>query len=144
MELAYASIDQVRRGKNGREIHLDADSDLFDMVRRIKEIDPSLSVHWNDDGEYFEIRELCPDGKERMVLTTTELDQRLLDHLRKIGSPDWNVADEIDKHEDQREKAVDHATHERVGDIGERMAHALRKDLQYQGRIFLPRGIDAH
>ncbi len=142
MELRYASIDQVRKGKGGREVHIDAGSDVFDMVRQIKEIDPKLSVHWNDDGEYFEIRELCADLKERLVLTSLELDQRLLEHLRKIGSPDWNVADEIDRHEAQREAKIDHATHERVGEIGEQMAHALRKDLQHKGRIFLPRGVN--
>ncbi len=140
MQLQYASLAQVRKGKGGRNVVVE--NDVMDVVRRISEIDPNLSVHWNDDGEFFEIRELCKDGKERLVLTTQMLDQRLLDHLRLIGSPDWNVGEEMERHEDKREKDLDHAYHEKVGPIGERMAHALRKDLEYQGRVFLPRGVE--
>lgn len=139
MELQYASITQVRQGKGGREVVIE--DDVMDVVRQIKEISLALSVHWNDDGEYFQIKERCADGKDRLVLTTQELDQRLLAHLRKIGSPGWNAGREMERHEDAREKALDHAFHEKVGPIGERAAWAVRKDLEAQNRIFLPRGV---
>lgn len=139
MELRHASIALVQKAKNGQKITVE--QDVLDVVGQVKEIDPNLSVHWDEAG-YFEIKELCPDGKERLVTTTLELDQRLLEHLRMISSPGWDVGREIDRAEALRDRELDHAYHERVGPLGEKAAHALRKDLQAKNRIFLPRGVE--
>ena len=138
MEIPNASLVQVRTGRDGQQITIE--QDVLDIAKRIKEIDPRLSVHWNEFGGYFVIIEHCLDGAERLVTTVQELDQRILDHLRKIGSDGWDVGKELERAENEAHAAHDYAFGEQMGEGSEKLAHAIKKDLGDQSKVFIPAG----
>lgn len=129
-----ASITQVRKSRDGHMVAIE--QDLLDVISRIREIDPRLSVKWSVDGEYFAIYEDV-NGKDELVFTTNELDQRVVERLQFLASVDYDYVKEIDRADKDAEKAQEHEFSEKVGERGERLAHALRKDLQYQGKAFI-------
>ena len=63
------------------------DDDVQNVVRDIRAIDDRLVVYWNEQAEYFDIVERCLDGRERLVFSVNELDQRVPDRLR--GADHW-------------------------------------------------------
>lgn len=134
MQLQPASITQVRQGKKRR---ITVEADVGSVVAQIKEIDPRLGVIWDDDGEFFAVVE--QDGpKQRVVLTALELDHRVLNRLKEIASADYDYVAEMEKIDAVADKEKDHRFSQEVGEVAEQMAHALRKDLQHKGRIYVP------
>lgn len=137
MLIEPASLAQVRTGRNGRRILIE--EDVLDVARQLRELDESLRVYWNEAGEYFVIVEVLPNGDESLVTTAQELTPALVGHMRQIAKE--NFAEELERMDRQADRERDHAFAESVGEHGERAAHALRKDLLFGGRIFVPRGI---
>ena len=138
MEITPASIAQVRKGRDGRSVVIE--DDVLDIARRIKEIDPSLLLRWNELGEYFVVAQIIGD-EEKLVTTTTELDERLIHRLKHIAHASYDVGKEAERIDKQADKEAEHRFRERVGEAGEVAAHALRKDLQDQTRIIVPKGV---
>ena len=125
---------QVRQGKKRR---ITVEADVGSVVKQIQEIDPRLGVLWDDDGEFFLVVE--QDGsRQRTVLTALELDHRVLQRIKEIASPDYDYVAEMDAIDAEADKEKDARFRNEVGENAEKMAHALRKDLQYQGKIFVP------
>ena len=134
MDLQPASIAQVRQGKHRR---VTVTADVGSVVKQIQEIDPRLGVIWDEDGEFFAVVE--QDGpKQRIVLTALELDYRVLQRIRELASPDYDYVAEMDKMDQQADKEKEHKFMQEVGENAEVMAHALRSDLEYKGKIFIP------
>ena len=134
MDLQPASIAQVRQGKHRR---ITVEADVGNVVAQIKEIDPRLGVIWDDDGEFFAVVE--QDGlKQRIVLTALELDYRVLARIKELASPDYDYVAEMDAMDKLADKEKDRRFHNEVGERAEVMAHALRDDLQFKGKIFVP------
>ena len=142
MEIPNASLAMVKTGQDGRQYTIE--TDVLDIVKQIKEIDPRLNVKYNELAGYFVITEMCLDGVERRVTTTTALDQRVLEHLRKIGSDSWDVGRELDRADARFKATKDDEFNETMGENAEHLAHALRKDLGVQNRIVVPGGINGH
>lgn len=138
MEIRHASLLQIQRGRDGRKVLIE--NDVLDIVRQLQEIDPNLHVNFNEVSGHFSVVETCPDGEERLVTTVQELTPQLVDHIRKIGSESWNreLGYQIAKMDDEAKRDKDHATSERVGEIGERLHHALRADKEVKDRIWIP------
>ncbi len=136
-----ASLTQVRKSKDGHMVAID--QDVLDVITQIREIDPRLSVRWSVAGEYFEVREHAPGGAREgeLVFTTNELDQRVVDRLRFLASIDYDYLKDVDRMDREAEKVEQHKFSEDVGERGERLAHALRKDLQHGGKAFVPREV---
>lgn len=141
MELQGASLAQVRTGRDGKRVLIE--DDVLDIARQVRELDDSLLIHWNEYGRYFVISERCADGAERLVTTTTELTPALIERLRKIVHPSYDYAGELDRSDREAQRERERLFAERVGEHGEQLAYALRKDTEHQGKVFLPRGIDA-
>lgn len=138
MELQPASLAQVRAGRDGRMIAID--EDVLDIAMRLQEIDDSLRLRWSESGEYFVVYQLIGDG-EKLVLTSTELTPQIIERVRKIAHPEYDFGAELDQMDAQAEKDKDHRFHEQVGERGEVLAHALRKDLQAKNKIIVPRDV---
>lgn len=146
IDIEHADILQVQRGIGGELILIE--DDVLDVVRRLKEISPSLHVWFNqqkhpkhgDDG-YFVVYELCEDGEERLVTTVKELDNRLVAHFERLAHESWDVLAEMDKMDEKAAKAKEAKFAEQVGEIGERLHHALRKDKQVKDHIFVDRDL---
>jgi hypothetical protein len=135
MEIQPASIAQVRAGRNGRKVLIE--DDVLHIAKRLQEIDRSLRLRWNEQGEFFVVYQVL-DGSEKLVLTARELDERIVQRVRKIAHPSYDYVAEMERMDRRAEKDADHRFHEQTGEIGERMAHALRKDLQAQNKVFIP------
>lgn len=132
-------MSMVQMGRDGRSVLVD--DDVLDIARRIKEIDDSLLLRWNERGEFFVVAQIVqtPDGpEEKLVLTTMELDERIIHRLKHISHASYNLADEAEKIDREADRKAEHEFSERVGEIGEHAAHALRKDLQAQSKIIIP------
>jgi hypothetical protein len=53
----------------------------------------------------------------------------VLRDARKYTNPGYDLAAELEKLEDQRDREFDHEQRERTGEAAERLAHAVRVDL---------------
>lgn len=142
MEIQPASIAQVRARDTGGIFTVD--EDVGHIAAQIREVDPSLSLHWSEGGGHFEVRELCADGKDRLVLTCNELDGRVVERLRQIRHPSYDYMAEIDRLDRQADRDKEHASSERIGEVGEKLAYALRKDLLHTGKAFIPKDLNGN
>lgn len=137
MRIEHASLLQVQQGIGGQAVLVE--DDVLDVVRRLQEIDPSLFVTYHEQGDYFSIVEMCPDGAERIVNNVKELTPDIIEYVRMIGSEGWDVVAEMEKMDQQADRNARHRFAESVGEIGERLHHALRKDLGFdKNRIWVP------
>jgi hypothetical protein len=136
MEIQPATLAQVRQGRDGRRVLIE--EDVLDVARRLQAIDPSLALHWNENGNYFVLTETDAAGTERMVLTAQELDDRLLARVQQIMHPSYDYAAELDRQDRQADRERDHRFAEQTGEVGERLAHAVRKDIQAKNKIIVP------
>lgn len=138
--IEHADLIQVQRAIGGRYdgCLIAIEDDVLDVVRRLKEISPRLNVRFNEIGEYFVIYELCEDGTERLVTTVKELDGRLISHFEMLASESWDAVQEMDRMDDQAEKDKKARFVEKVGEVGERLHHAIRADLECKDRIWVP------
>jgi hypothetical protein len=140
VQIENTSLACVQRGINGKLITIE--DDVLDIARRLKAIHPSLHLYWNEQGEYFVIYELCEDGRERLVTTVKELDSRLIEHFEMLASESWDPVAEMDRMDDAAEAAKKDAFAERVGEIGERLHHALRSDYGFnKDRVYVPEAV---
>lgn len=142
MDIERADLVSVQRGIKGELIAIE--DDVLDVVRRLREIHGGLNVRWNERGEYFVIYELCDDGRERLVTTVKELDPRLIRHFEMLASESWDAVAEMEKMDDQAERDKKQAFAEKMGESGERLHHAIRKDYEVKDRIFLPEDVTRH
>lgn len=137
MDIQPASLAQVQTGRDGRRVLVD--DDVAGVARKIREISPRLSLRWNERGEFFEVIE--DDGRtERRVTTALECDDRLVARIMRIAHPSYDLVADMERTDLAAERAEEHAFSERTGEIAERLAHAVRKDLN-PGKIIVPKGI---
>lgn len=139
MDIPRASLAMVQAGKDGRRISIT--EDVCDIAKRLGEIDPRLVLRYNEAGEFFEVVECLENGSESRVTTATELTPALVEHVRWLGSEDYKLADQIAKAEAKREAEVDRRFEEQIGERGEVLAHAIRKDIEAQNKAFVPREV---
>jgi hypothetical protein len=139
MQLQPATLAQVRAGRDGRKILIE--EDVLNIAARLQRVSPALSLHWSESGGHFLVVETSATGDERMVLTVQQLDERILQRVEEIAHPSYSYVAELDRLDDTAEAEKDHRFREQTGEVGERLAHALRQDLQDKHRVFLPRGV---
>lgn len=126
MQIKPATLDQIVKGRDGKR-HV-ITNDVGDIAKQLKDIDPTFELHFNEKTEYFVVLQKIGD-KEHMVTTAQELDARILDRIREIINPNYNYEQESIKVQKESEKEAEHKRKEQVGEIGERLAHAMRTDL---------------
>lgn len=136
MNIQPATFMQVRSGRNGRLVGIE--SDVLGVVQQIKEISKRLSVQFNDGGEYFRVIEHCDDGRERLVLTANELDQRIVERLRYIASDQYDYVAELERMDREADAKKVRDFQDQMGEVGERLFHATRKDLEVQDSVYVP------
>lgn len=128
-------------GRYGRMIEIG--QDVMDICQRIQEIDPSLGVQYSEDGCYFRIYQKLQGGKESTVTTCQELTPQLVGELHRIAHPEYDFAKELDRLDDKADRDKSHAFREQIGEHSERLAHAIRKDIQDQSYVYIPKSIRA-
>ena len=117
--------------------------DVLDIKARIQENWPELDVFFDEVDEQWVVVEHCGDGVDRLVLTTDTLDERVLDRLHKADGHRADARDPldvIDAENEKLERELERKHDDQLGDAGERLLHALRKDGVDAGisKIFVP------
>jgi hypothetical protein len=75
----------IRIGAGGYRKPKFVEGDLYDVCKRIKQIDPNLHVVLHEGHpQPWVVMENCIDGECRMVKRYAELDQRILGDLRRM------------------------------------------------------------
>jgi hypothetical protein len=140
MEIPAATITQVRRTKDGGLMEIT--DDVCGIAQQLQEIDPHIHVRWSNAGLYFAVywrhdgeRE---EGVGELILTTTELDGRVVERVRELGSPDYDYGAELDRIDAENEKAKQHAINEKLGEAAEETYFELRKATGKTNRAYVP------
>ena len=134
MEIRPATLPQIHRGRRGKVVFID--DDALDVAKRLREIHDSLRLAWNEFGEHFIVYQELDDGTEHLVTTAQTADARLVERIRKIVHPSYNLAKELERLDNARNKKLDDAFSEKIGEKAEQIAHAIRKDIGAKNRIF--------
>lgn len=141
-----ATLTQVTKARQGAMVLIE--DDVQNVANDLAEIDPHLRVRFSEAGGYFVVY-WKPDDEEpgngELVTTAQELDQRIVALVRelyyKAQQPGYSFADELEKEEQRQRKERDHQFTEDRGEMYERLAHAMRKELGYDGgKVFVPGG----
>lgn len=145
MEIAPASVDQLVQSASGRWIAIDAD--VGSVAVQIKEIAVDrgidLRLRCSEVTGVFKVVQVI-DDEEQLVTTAQELDGRLVERVRQVTSPSYDLAGELDKIDDAADRQFWGDQREKVEEVGERLAHAIRKDLgEERKQVVLPRGVEA-
>ncbi len=136
MDLPAGTLAQVRKLKDGRMVVLE--DDVCNVVKDIQAIDRSLRVRWSEVSDLFVVYQDLGEGREHLVTTSQVLDQRLVERIRQVVSPDYDYAGALEAAEAEADRQHQHELDEQIGEVGERLHHAMLKDLNLnQDRIFV-------
>ena len=156
MEIAPASVAQIKKGRNGRMVTI-AD-DVQGVVNALSQLDPHLRVRYSEAGGYFVVYWTADPSKAEeedhegnttyLVTTAQDLDHRLVQRVEEVywkhRQPGYSVAKEQDEIDRKAERDNEHAFTEQRGEMYERLAYAMRRDLGYdKGRVFITKEIKA-
>lgn len=141
MEISPARLAQVQQARGGEFVEIS--DDVQNVAADLRAIDAGLRLRYSEAGEYFvvyHVEELPGGGqREHLVTTAQELDQRLVQRIREIDPRNgYDYAAELDRLEAEGERERDREFSEQIGPLGERLAHAVRKDLGERSRIYVP------
>lgn len=107
--------------------------ELLDMKARIRELRPDahFNVFFDFDQELYIITQVLEDNTEELVLTTKELNEQEIKRRIWEGRPERSADEflaDLDKENAQIERDKEREFEDQLGDAGERLAHALKKD----------------
>lgn len=154
MEVRPATLAQVSQARNGAFVQVD--DDVQGVANGLHEVDPHIRLRFSEAGGYYVIywtedpnvaEEDDVDGNSTyLIFTAQDLDHRIVKHMEEVywrcRQPGYSFASELDKAEAEGKKQESHEWSERHGEMFEKMAYAMRKDLGYdQSRIFVPEGV---
>lgn len=125
IEPTRVSLNQYRQ-HNGKWYEID--KDVCNVAADLKDIDPHLRLRASEQGHYV-VYWLYDNGDEDLITTSVDLDQRIVNLMKKLGSSDYDYVTELDRLDSQAKKQADYEFSQKIGEIGERLVHALRKDL---------------
>lgn len=139
-EIRPASLAQVMEGQDGRMLVVP--DDVANVARDLRAIDPSLRLVFSERSEHYvvmQVREL-PDGRTQETLVTTALDcdQRLVERVRKVTHPSYDLAAELAKGPQRQERARRERLNDQIEAGADKLVHSLRKDHGIRDRIFVP------
>lgn len=140
MEIEPASLAQVQRGQDGRMVEVS--DDVANVAQDLRALNPAFRLRYSEAGQHFVVYQVVhlPNGStdEHLVTTAQECDPRLVRRVEEIMAPGYDLAVELDKADREAERRHEHEQAEALGPAAERMAHAMRRDLGVQKRIFVP------
>jgi len=150
LEIRPASIAQIATGRDGRMDPIS--DDVQGVANALHAIDPHIRLRFSEAGNYFVVYGISDpnladeddgDCETWLITTAQELDHRIVKRVEKVYhdalKQGFSLAKQLDDIDAKAERENEHAWTERNGEMYERMAHALRKDLGYdQGRIYVP------
>lgn len=146
MEVRPANLAQITKGRKGQMVQVD--DDVQGIANALAKIDHRIRLRYSELGEYWVIYYLPdhPDFEEGdgdLIFTATELDHRIVKHMEQVywkcQQPGYSFADEVEAAEEKKKKDADDEFTESMGEMYERLGHALRQDtLRNKFRITVP------
>jgi hypothetical protein len=145
VDITPASIDQVQAGIDGRTHVVTAD--VGGVAKQLRELDRSFVLRYHEHTDHYSVVQLTgdPDQPEHLVTTCQPVDggvdPRLVDRIRQIMQPDYDVVAELQRNNDQvRKTEADAAAQQRAEQL-EHAAFAFRKMTGNTARAFVPREV---
>lgn len=143
MEVEPAALSQVVKARDGKMVQID--DDVQGVANRLRELHADFRLRWSENTGIFIVYQLVhePDGSvtDHLVTTTTELDHRLIHRCEQIVKGELDLNDELDRVQREMDKEREDEHNEAMGDLGEELRWALRKDLQVKNSIIVPRNV---
>lgn len=141
MDISPATVDQLRLGAQGESVLIEAD--VGNVASSLAEIDPGLRLRFSEKGEYFVVYFEPPDrpGRQELVLTAQECDQRIVKRVREIAAPGYDYGKELERLDREAEKARQDAFRERIGEGAERLYYEIRKAQGIRSKAFISKSI---
>lgn len=125
------------------------EDDVLSIVRQVREkYGNKVSIELDENHGVYHFVEHGDDHTDRLIFSTPELDYRALDRLLRSDSQGRVYNDPYDaaeREQDELNKLKDQQFGEQVQEVGEELAHALRKDGKapyFPTPVAIPRGID--
>lgn len=144
-----AGMAQLAKARSGKLIEVS--DDVAGVARGLSEIDHHIRLRYSEAGEYYVVY-WKPDeweqGQGYLIFTAQDLDHRIVHKMREVywrcQRENYSLADELERQEDQQTKEADHRFAEDHGEIFQKLAFAMRKDLGYdKSSAFIKEGIKA-
>lgn len=150
MEIRPASITQLSNARNGRYVEIG--DDVQGVANALWNIDKHIRLRYSEAGDYFCIYwtdnpNLADEDEGEhttyLIFTAQDLDHRIVKHMEEVywrcKQPGYSFADELDAHEEKAKAEDRHKWSEQHGEMWEKLAHAMRRDLGYdKSRVFVP------
>lgn len=132
MEISPVSMAQVQTGRDGRQYEVDGTPG--EIAKQLKEIDPSLSVEYNEYGEYFVVIQSTPDGSEHCILRVplNEFDGRVVKYIEPRAFEVRNgisIADRLEAEQRSKFRAREQAIEEAAGEKAYALMRTIQKDI---------------
>jgi hypothetical protein len=135
IQIQPASFDQLVRAKDGRLVGIS--DDVGGVAQQLREIDPGFRLAYSEAEDITIVSHDDGDSEELKFTAKGTPDHRIVQRAREIASPGYDFLADLEATDRAAEKARYDQFREKVGDAGERLAYALRKDLHVENRVFI-------
>jgi hypothetical protein len=125
IDIPAATIPQVKRALNGHMVLID--DDVQNVARDLQQISDDLFLHYDAAQDIWVVMQ-DKDGWETFVTSARELDQRLVQRVRQVCSPGYDLAGEVERAQADADAEHDRVQRDRFGEASDQLAHALRVD----------------
>lgn len=136
MEIAPASLAQVSRARGGQLVEISGD--VQGVADGLNRIDKHIRLRFSETGGYFVIYWMpdgCEPGDGYQIFTAQELDLRIVGKMEEVyhrcRQPGYSFSEELEKTEKKLKADEEHEWQESHGEMFEKLAFGLRKDLGY-------------
>lgn len=152
MKVEPAHVDQILRARTGEMVAID--KDVGGVAEDLKRIDPGLKVRFAETGNppFWAVYHESDDQRTTYLVLTAQahqtrsgtwsgLDQRIVKRIMEIGHSTYDYAKEVQRQNQEADRARDEKVREGIREKGELLAHAIRKDKGSTARAFIPRDV---
>lgn len=113
----------------GKYITYGMDREVERAYRAIERDYPRLQCAWDKENKEHMIVEHCKDGATRLVLNSRSFHEDLIrTRIERANSDKFDPLEEVERAEAEANARIDAELSERLGDVGEKLAHAFAQD----------------
>jgi hypothetical protein len=122
----------VKTWYDAREGILTLDDDVLGIVRQVRSLyGDRVAVNTDPDRGGYYFTEFTDDGTEKLIFWTEQLDARALERLQQADGQ-WRFHEDpylqAERDQDKLQADIDRDAQERIRDVGEHLAHALKRE----------------
>lgn len=143
MQIRPLSIDQIALGEDGRQYLVTGEAGR--IVQRLAEIDETLTVIYNEAGEFFTVAQRVAGGDRPFPVMRVHRDDWNDRIVEEFAMRNWELrhglsaADRLDAELDARRVARERDLEEAVGEAAYPLFRAFQKDVGTNPRVYLHR-----